>query len=449
MNRYKEILKITIPTIIEMSSTNLMGVVNLIIIGHLGYEAIAAVGITNVVILNLFALFSGIGFAVNFLVSQSYGARDFKKCVTYTYTGLYSVIALFPFFLLFSTFAPSWFFGIMGVSKSIALIGVGYLGLRIISFTLNMFRVVLNGFFRGIGNTKTPMYFSILGNTLNVILALLLVNGFLFFPKLGVLGAGWAFIVSEIVQLTGLLVCYFRENNVFPTRKLISFKEGEFKLVNIEGLKIGLEELGMSGAMLVFTIFISRVGDIELAATEIVLNVISLAYLPGIGFGVTATILLGQQLGKRRPLIAKKIGFDVMKVGLYFIVPFTIIYFLGAEYIAKLFTTEEVVLSLTAEVLRFASLFVIFDGLQLILAGGLRGIGDNSYTMKVALLLGWLMFIPISFIFTFVWELGVYGPWVGFYIYILGLFVAFGYRYLKIDWSSVEMKDTTASEECV
>nr|WP_282082081.1 MATE family efflux transporter [Bacillus cereus] len=206
-----------------------------------------------------------------------------------------------------------------------------------------------------------------------------------------------------------------------------------------------MEELGMSGAMLLFTVFISRVGDIELAATEIVLNVISLAYLPGIGFGVTATILIGQQIGKGSPLIAKKIGIDVVKIGLYFIVPFTIIYFLGAEYIAKLFTTEEMVLSLTVEILRFASLFVIFDGLQLILAGGLRGIGDNYYTMKVALILGWLVFIPLSFIFTFALNLGIYGPWVGFYIYIVGLFVSFGYRYLKLDWSSIAIKDAAVS----
>ncbi|PFD13409.1 MATE family efflux transporter, partial [Bacillus thuringiensis] len=113
----------------------------------------------------------------------------------------------------------------------------------------------------------------------------------------------------------------------YATKKLIRFKETKFKLVNFEGLKIGLEELGMSGAMLLFTVFISRVGDIELAATEIVLNVISLAYLPGIGFGVTATILIGQQIGKGSPLIAKKIGIDVVKIGTYFIVPFTIIYF--------------------------------------------------------------------------------------------------------------------------
>ncbi|MGH1286340.1 MATE family efflux transporter [Bacillus toyonensis] len=445
MSKNKKILKMTIPTIIEMSSTNFMGVINLIIIGHLGYEAIAAVGITNVIILNLFALFSGIGFAVNFLVSQSYGAREFKKCSIYTYTGIYSVIALFPFFILFAFFAPKWIFEVMGVSSSIAMIGIGYLGLRIIAFSINMFRVVLNGFFRGIGNTKTPMYFSMLGNTLNVLIALLLVNGYLYFPKLGVLGAGWAFIVSEIVQVTCLLVCYLKENNWFTTKKLISFKETKFKLVNFEGLKIGLEELGMSGAMLLFTVFISRVGDLELAATEIVLNVISLAYLPGIGFGVTATILIGQQIGKGSPLIAKKIGIDVVKIGLYFIVPFTIIYFLGAEYIAKLFTTEEMVLSLTVEILRFASLFVIFDGLQLILAGGLRGIGDNYYTMKVALILGWFVFIPLSFIFTFVLDFGIYGPWVGFYIYIAGLFVAFGYRYLKLDWSSIAIKDAAAS----
>lgn len=92
MNR--SIINMTIPTIIAMSSQTIMGIVNLIIVGSLGYEAIGAVGITNVIILNLFSLFGGIGYAINYLSAQQFGAKNHKKCVNYVYTGLYIAILI-------------------------------------------------------------------------------------------------------------------------------------------------------------------------------------------------------------------------------------------------------------------------------------------------------------------------------------------------------------------
>lgn len=92
------------------------------------------------------------------------------------------------------------------------------------------------------------------------------------------------------------------------------------------------------------------------------------------------------------------------------------------------------------DLLRFASFFLFFDGLQLILAGALRGVGENTYTMRWSLLLGWLVFIPLCYVLTFYVDLQVYGPWVAFYIYIIGLLIAFGLKFIRMDWNGVQMK---------
>ncbi|MDQ0167190.1 putative MATE family efflux protein [Bacillus horti] len=434
-----KIINLTIPTIIAMSSTTIMGIVNLIIVGSLGYEHIGAVGITNVIILNLFALFGAIGYAINYLVAQHYGAKNYEKCVNYTYTGIYLTLILSIPILICSFFAPTYIYKIIGASETIVAIGTGYLSLRLISFCFTMFRTVFLGFIRAIGDTKSPMYSGIIGNVLNIVLSYVLVFGMFGFPELGILGAGWAFLIAEIVQ-TIYVVIYFYLVKELPTRQIPPFRKGEFKIVSSESAKIGLEDLGMSAAMILFTAFAARLGDIELAATEIALNVLSLAYLPGIGFGTTATILIGQKIGEKNNIAARLTGVKILKVGAMFLIPLSIVYFFAAEQIARLFTDDTLVIEYTVIVLMLASFFLIIDGLQLVVAGALRGVGENTYLMKTSLLLGWVFFVPLTYLLTFVASMGLLGMWIGFYVYIVALFVAFIIKYRKIEWGKIEIR---------
>ncbi|MEK4567026.1 MATE family efflux transporter [Alkalihalobacillus sp. FSL R5-0424] len=429
----------TIPTIIAMSSQTIMGIVNLIIVGSLGYEAIGAVGITNVIILNLFSLFGGIGYAINYLSAQQFGAKNHKKCVNYVYTGLYIAILISVPILICSFFAPEYIFKIIGASESVTLIGIGYLSLRLISFCFTMFRTVIIGFTRAVGDTKASMYSGVLGNVLNILISYLLVFGYLGFPEMGILGAGVGFLIAEIVQ-TIFMIIYFYTIKTINTRTLMSIREGNYKVVSQESAKIGLEDIGMSAAMIFFTAFAARIGNMELAATEIALNVLTLAYLPGIGFGTTATIMIGQKIGEKNNKVASKTGFQILKVATYFLIPLGGVYFFFAEEIAMLFSEEQRVIELTVMVLMFASVFLIVDGLQLVLAGALRGVGENTFLLVSSIILGWLFFIPLAYLLTFTFSIGFIGMWISFYIYIVALFLVLLYKFLKINWDIVAIK---------
>lgn len=435
----RKIINLTIPTIIAMSSTTIMGIVNLIVVGSLGFEAIGAVGIANVVILNLFSLFGGIGYAINYLAAQQFGAKQFGKCVNYAYTGLYLVLGISVPIIISCFFAPEFIYNILGASEKVTMIGIGYLVLRLIAFCFTMIRTVIIGFLRATGDTKISMYSGITGNVLNVLLSYILVFGLFGAPNMGIIGAGWAFLIAEFIQLLYVLIKFLSFKDL-PTRKVTKFKDTELKLVSSESFKIGIEDFGMSAAMILFTAFAANLGDAQLAATEIALNVLALAYLPGIGFGTTATILIGQKIGEQNNIEARSVGIKIFKVSIIFLIPLSILYLLFAENIAMLFTMNKEVIGYTKWILTFASFFLIIDGLQLVVSGSLRALGENTFLMKSSLLIGWFIFIPLSYILTFTLSLGIMGMWLSFYAYILMLFISYLSKYFKIKWETIEMK---------
>lgn len=438
--RTKNIINLTIPTIIAMSSTTIMGIVNLIVVGSLGHEAIGAVGIANVIILNLVSLFGGIGYAVNYLAAQHFGAKKYDNCVDYAYTGIYLAIGISIPIILSLFFAPEWAYKILGASEKVTSLGIGYLILRLIAFCFSMVRTVLIGFLRAIGDTKVAMYSGVAGNLLNIVLSYILVFGILGFPKLGIIGAGVAFLISEIFQLIYTLIKFLSLKEL-PTKNITRLKDTKLRVVSIESSKMGIEDFGMSAAMILFTAFAANLGDAELAATEIALNVLSLAYLPGLGFGTTATILIGQKIGESKKKEAKSTGIKIIKVCTWFLIPLSIVYFLLAENISVLFTSNTEVIEYTKWILTFASFFLIVDGLQLVLSGSLRAVGENTFLMKSSLTIGWAIFIPLAYILTFPMSLGLVGMWISFYIYILMLFLSFIRKYIRIKWQTIEIKN--------
>ncbi|WP_077296916.1 MATE family efflux transporter [Virgibacillus pantothenticus] len=436
----KKIIYLTIPTIVAMASTTIMGIVNLIVVGNLGHEAIGAVGIANVIILNLFSLFGGIGYAINYLSAQQYGAGKLEKSVNFAYSGLYIVIGISIPIIILTFLAPEYVYRILGASEEVTMLGIGYLILRLIAFCFTMIRTVLIGFLRAIGDTKISMYSGISGNLLNIFLSYILVFGLIGFPQMGIVGAGWAFLIAELLQLV-YVIFKFLSIKGLPTSKVTNLKEAEIKIVGIESLKMGLEDFGMSAAMILFTAFAANLGDAELAATEIALNVLALAYLPGMGFGTTATILIGQKIGERKNSEAKTTGIKIVKVCFIFLIPLSIIYLLFSEYISSLFSMNSEVIEYTKWILTFASFFLIIDGLQLVLSGSLRALGENTFLMKSTLIIGWFIFVPAAYLLTFTFSLGLVGMWIGFYIYILMLFIVFIRKYLKIKWETIVFKE--------
>jgi multidrug resistance protein, MATE family len=441
IKEWKKILLLAIPSIASFASATLTGTVNLILVGQLGALAIAIVGVSNIIMYNAWALFSGIGHTTNYLVAQNYGSNNMKKGVERTYIALYLSLAAAVFILFIGLLFPEAIFKLLGSSREMIGEGKNYLQYRFFAMIFSIFTFVFHGFLRGIGDTKTPMASTITGGAIMVFFTYGLTYGHFGLPSLGLEGAGIAFFAGEL--LTFFICAYFyfiRLHSKFETRKKIRVDRLEVKLIFGESSKLGIQEFSMSMAMFVFTAFVTRLGTNALAANEVALSVMSLGFMPAFAFGSTATILVGQEIGKGQPFEGRRAGTNTAILGSIFLLLLGILQFYLAEPIAKIYTQEAQVYQLAAKLIMISAFLQLFDGLLNFYAGGLRGIGDTTFLLKISMLLGWLFFIPLSYVLTFVLELGSIGAWISLYAYITVFGISVLVRFYRTNWNTIKLK---------
>ncbi|MEB3102436.1 MATE family efflux transporter [Ferviditalea candida] len=441
LKSWKKILFLGLPSVLSFAAMTVTGTINLIMVGHLGAIAIAIVGVSNIIMYNVWALFSGIGQTVNYLVAQSYGANDMDRGVKRIQLALVMGLGVAVFAFAAGATVSERILSLISGSDRMAAAGEDYLRLRFYAMAFGIFNFVFHGFFRGVGDTRTPALLSLAGSLGMIFFTYVLTYGKLGFPELGLVGAGWAFFIGEALGLTGALYMYFiRMHPRFHTRVRFEFNRPEAKLIAAESGKLGMQEFAMSISMFIFTAFVGRLGANALAANEVALNVMSLGFMPAFAFSATATILVGQEVGRGEPLSGRRLGTDTAIIGSLFLLVLGTFEFFFAEPIASYYTADSQVSALAAELIKISAFMQIFDGLFNFYAGGLRGIGDTSFLLRTSLLFSLAGFVPLTYLLTFIMGLGSVGAWVSLYLYLTVLGTALMIRFYRTDWLKVKMK---------
>lgn len=439
---WRKILSLALPSLISFAMMTLSGTINLIMIGQLGATAIAIVGVTNIIIYNVWAATSGIGHSVNYLVAQSIGAQDYRKGIERTYVAFYvTVIAAVVILFIGLLFSYDILQLIGGENSSNLVQGETYLRVRLFAVACGVISFMFHGFFRGIGDTVTPMYLSLLSNVFMIFFTYAWTYGHFGFEAYGLSGAAWAFFTGELVGLIGCLYVYFiRLHPKMGTRSKVSFDPAESKLILFESGKLGVQELSLSISMLIFTMFVAVLGENALAANEIALNVMSVGFMPAFAFGATATILVGQSIGRGQPAEARRFGSDTALIGSIFLLVIGTLEFMFAEPVARIYSSDVEVYKTAAMLIMVSAYLQLFDGLLNFYAGGLRGIGDTAFLLKISFILGFCVFVPLSYLMIFVLEWGSMGAWLALYTYLMIFGLSVMRRFYKTDWSAVRMK---------
>lgn len=439
---WKAILLLAIPSIFSFATMTVTGTINLIVVGQLGVTLIAIVGVSNIIMYNGWALFSGIGHTVNYLVAQSYGAGEYRRAVERTYLALYVCLGVALIVSIAGTFGSGFFLQVITGMSDIAETGEVYVRLRFYAMAFGIFSFVFHGFFRGIGDTRTPAYLTLISSVIMVFLTYALTYGKYGFPELGLDGAGWAFLAGEGVGFLGCVYVFFiRLNRSFHTRIRVTFRRDESKLILLESGKLGIQEFALSISMFIFTMFVARLGQNALAANEIALNVMSFGFMPAFAFGATATILVGQQVGKGNPLMGRRMGTETAILGSIMLITIGIIEFFFAEPIARLFSPDPEIFQLVTRLIMISAFLQLFDGFLNFYAGGLRGIGDTTFLMRTSFFFGVIIFIPLSYVLIFVFDLGSVGAWLSLYTFLTLFALSVMIRFYRTDWLSVRYKE--------
>ncbi len=416
-NTIKDVLSLALPAVGEMTLYMMIWVLDTMMVGKYGGKiAVSAVGLSSELLYTFINIFISVGIAVGItsLVARKYGAKKYDSAEEYASIGIFigAIISLFISIIMF-VFSKN-ILTIAQAKDDVINLGVTYM--RIISFGLffNMLTSMLNGILRGYGNTKIPLLISFLINIVNLSLDWVLIFGKFGFPELGVEGAAIATSIAQIVGFIFASVYTFKKSKIKIRPKYIKALNTN-KLSSLLKLSIpsSMQEGAFSLSRLLSSFIIMHIGATAFAANQITTTIESISFMPGWGFGVAATTLVGHKVGEKNYDKAKEYAFACTFLGALFMAICALFFLLYPEFLIKLFidTTEKEVIHLGALCLMIASIEQIPMAISLVLSGALKGSGNTQTPFKVSLISSWFIRIPLMFYFVYILKVSVVYVW--------------------------------------
>jgi putative MATE family efflux protein len=436
----KEIIQLAWPVVLELLLVSMLGVVNMIMVGHLGANAISAVGITSQPVLICFIFFQAFNVGGTALVARCIGQDDVAKArrisaLTLNLNALAGVVigALTCIFA-----KPLVLF--MGAQPEYLADAVLYMQYSAVGVVLQALPTGVSALVRGAGNTRIPAVFNLAANIVNVVLGAALL--YLPFLRMGVAGVAIAQLAAKAVALGMSLYAMFSNNTLSIRLSPRDLLRPDFsslgRLVRV-GLPAAGEQLAMRAGLLIFSKLVADLGTVPFAAHNINMNLQGIIFNFGAALGVAATSLTGRMLGACRRDLAEAYLKETRRIGLVTSVVFVAVMVAFPGPISRIFTGETDVVTASAAVLWIGACIVPFQTSQLILCGGLRGAGDTIWPL-VATMCGVLFVRTIlGYVFIVALGWGLAGAWAAFLLDQMTRSLVIYLRYKTGKWVEKEV----------
>ena len=381
----RRVFNLAWPVISENFLQTMLGIVDTIMVARLGPGALAGVGSAIQIMFFIISALSATSVGSSVLVAQSFGAHQLDRASRFAKQSLvWSVIISIPL-LLIGLVAAEPIIGIFGMEPEPTKVGADYL--RVTMGTLSVLTLMLlgGGVLRGVGDSRTPMLISLFANGVNVIFTYGLIFGELGMPEMGAVGSAWGTFISRVFGFAILFWVMWRGVKGVSIRGAAgwmpdwSLARQIFKI----GLPAATEQMLNSVAFLSMSIVVAQLGTLALAAHRVALNAMSISFLPGMGFALAATAMVGQAIGARRPDEAKEITRIATQWALLWMSTLGVIFLFFAETIITIFTSDPTVVALGGAALRAFALTQPLQAINMVQSGGLRGTGNTQYPLRV------------------------------------------------------------------
>jgi putative MATE family efflux protein len=411
----KEILKLAWPAIAETVLHTFIWVVDTAMVGRLGAQALSAVGLSGSVYWNVLWVFSAIAIGAMAVVARSVGAGDIRRATHAAGQALLISTVLGILFTAGTYFFAPLVFRLGGFEKDVSIMGVEYLRIVGAGSVLLVLTKVGAGILRGAGDTRTPMFVAICGNTINAVGDYVLIFGLLGFPRLGVRGAAIATLVANLAGGILTLIALFHKRSKLPIRvqDLLKVDMPTMKtLVNLS-VPAAVEEALTSSARIFSSFMITSLGTVAFAAHQVTLAAESLSFMPGSGFSTASAVLAGQNLGAGRADRARQVTYRSIRYAVIVMGGFALVFFAVPRVIVSFFTGDPEVIVLASTCLRIAGLEQVFIGAADTFRGSLRGAGDTASALRITTIGTWLVRMPVLALIIYGFRLSLPAVWVG------------------------------------
>ncbi len=414
----RRVVTLAWPAVIDGLLVTLVHVVDTFLVSLVSEEALAGVGTAVQVVFILIVVLTAISIGCSVLVAQAIGAKDNARASMLTKQSLTAGTLLAVPLVAFGYLFADPLIGVFGVEPEVAAIAVEFLQVMAFAMIIFVNSFALAGIFRGMGDTRTPMFANLFGNVVNFVVAYGLIFGKLGMPELGVVGSAWGAAASRLVVVAILMgVLLFRETAI----SLAGIRGWVPRLQTIVdvcriGVPSAIEQFLTSLAFATMTGVVAVLGTSALAAHRITFNALSLSFMPAMGMAMAATAIVGQSTGAKDPASARRAAKISSTYAAIWMSMIGVVYFVGAPWIIRVFSSDPAVVSQGANALRVLAVSQPFWSWMMVYSGSMRGIGNARFPMVVNSINLWAaVLLGLALIRWF--DLGLAWIWSAFLVF--------------------------------
>ncbi len=440
-NLLKTVLLLAGPVIVEMALQSTVGIADVAMVGRLSPAAIAAVGLCNQVYNLALTVFAAVRTGITVLVARLVGANDIPGANLAARQSLILALIIALVLAGVGVLFPAAGMQLLGAEPDVIEVGIGYMRWKAISVVFAILLLTATGILRGCGDTLTSMYANTTVNVLNIVFNWVFIYGNLGMPAMGAAGAGFATMLARATGVAIMLAVLIKGSSsvrlTWRGDNSINWPILQ-RVLNI-GLPAAGEQVMLRGAQIFFTMIITSLGTNIYAAHQIALRAESVSFMPGFGFAVAATTLVGQNLGARQPQLARQAGWLTMKLAIAFMGIMGVFLFLFAQPFVAFFTDEPQVIAEGTRVLRIMAFAQPLMAVARVGAGALRGAGDTRFVMLGTGFIIWVARLGLAYLLVRVVPMGLVGAWIAQFADQAVRAVVFGWRYYQGKWQQIEV----------
>jgi MATE family multidrug resistance protein len=411
----RAMIVLAVPVVLSELGWMAQGIVDTIMVGRLGPAAIGAVAVGNAVFYTPSLFGIGLLLGLDTLVSQAYGREDHDACHHWLAQGAYlACIASPPLMLVL--WGVSYGFTHVGIAPQVAGPAAGYLRMLLLSTLPLLLYGAARRYLQGVGQVRVITVTFVIANLLNWLFNWVLIYGKLGFPAMGVNGSALSTVIARVGMAAALIGFAWRYERKRGHPLFRHWAKPHLHRIG-QLVRIGAPAAGQIilevGAWNLATLSAGWLTPVALATHQIALNYASLTYMVPLGISAAAAVSVGHAIGAGDAARARRAGWLALGLGTAFMVAAGIVFLVMPRPLIELYTSDPRVLAVGPTLLWVAAAFQIFDGIQTVSTGALRGLGETRVPMFANFVGYWILGLPLGFLLCFVLRWGIFGLWIG------------------------------------
>lgn len=408
-------LRLAGPVIAAEVGWLLMGVVDTVMVGPLGPAAIGAVGAGTILFMTVIMIGFGMLLALDTFVAQSYGAGRVDECHRWLFAGV-QLAAVLSVVLSIVAFGAVRLLPSVGFHPDVLAELEPYSAAIIWSTPALLAYVVFRRYLQAMNLARPVMLALVLANITNAGANWVLIYGKLGFPAFGVVGSAYATVFSRVIMAAFLFaIILYRERERPSGLHDVPFVIDWSRIWAI--VRLGAPAAGQIllevGVFAAASALAATIAPAAVAAHQIVLNIVGLVFMVPFGLGTAAAVRVGQAVGRGDPNGVRAAGATALALGTITMTLSALLFALAPRLLLRTFTSDPLVMDVGAGLFLVAAVFQLFDGLQTVTTGALRGLGNTHVPMVANLIGHWAIGLPIAYFLCFQRGWGVQGLWAG------------------------------------